>query len=148
MTACNNVQDANLGKKAVSAALAGTLAVGMVPAAALAAEAPEACDGITALTADLVAEYNGAKVTQISLNGAAPEATPTGKIEIAKGTTNLNVVPTQVTSNATGNTAQPAGQGRCLRHRELGSPVHQYGHLCHAGDLPHHDRLLHRSGRG
>lgn len=40
MTACNNVQDANLGKKAVSAALAGTLAVGMVPAAALAAEAP------------------------------------------------------------------------------------------------------------
>lgn len=95
---------ASTGKKAVSAALAGTLAVGMVPAAALAAEAPEACDGITALTAGLVAEYNGAKVTQISLNGAAPEATPTGKIEIAKGTTNLNVVPTQVTSNATGNT--------------------------------------------
>ncbi len=32
MTACKDVQDMNLGKKAVSAALAGTLAVGMVPA--------------------------------------------------------------------------------------------------------------------
>lgn len=48
MTACKDVQDMNLGKKAVSAALAGTLAVGMVPGVALAATADDAAadDGI------------------------------------------------------------------------------------------------------
>lgn len=104
MTACNNVQDANLGKKAVSAALAGTLAVGMVPAAALAAEAPEAGDGITALTADEVAQFQNAKISQIKLNGGAAQATPTGAIEIVSGTANAGVVPTQLTSVITGNT--------------------------------------------
>ena len=54
MTAC---KDSLNGKKAVSATLAGVLAVGMVPAAAFAAEAPAVDevqnDGIELLTPPL-----------------------------------------------------------------------------------------------
>lgn len=104
MTACNDVQNNSLGKKAVSAALMGTLAVGMVPATALAATAPEANDGIETLTATIADEFKNAAISQVKINGGAAEATPTGKIEIALGTTNAGVVPTQLTSAITGGT--------------------------------------------
>lgn len=73
MTACKDVQDVNLGKKAVSAALAGTLAVGMVPAVALAAPADDAAadDGIESLALTAVQDVAGGKITAATLNGAA-----------------------------------------------------------------------------
>lgn len=73
MTACKDVQDVNLGKKAVSAALAGTLAVGMVPAVALAAPADDAAadDGIESLALSTDDDVAGGKVTGATLNGVA-----------------------------------------------------------------------------
>lgn len=72
MTACKDVQDVNLGKKAVSAALAGTLAVGMVPAVALAAPADDAAadDGIESLALSSSADVAAGKITAATLNGA------------------------------------------------------------------------------
>lgn len=73
MTACKDVQDVNLGKKAVSAALAGTLAVGMVPGVALAATADDAAadDGVETLALTASADVAGGKITAATLNGAA-----------------------------------------------------------------------------
>lgn len=73
MTACKDVQDMNLGKKAVSAALAGTLAVGMVPGVALAATADDAAadDGIETLALDAEADLSGGKITGATLGGVA-----------------------------------------------------------------------------
>lgn len=64
MTAC---KDSLNGKKAVSATLAGVLAVGMVPAAAFAAEAPadEAQnDGIELLTGEASQDFANGHITQ------------------------------------------------------------------------------------
>lgn len=63
----------NLGKKAVSAALAGTLAVGMVPGIALAATADDAAadDGIETLALTAEQDVAGGKITAATLNGAA-----------------------------------------------------------------------------
>lgn len=73
MTACNDVQSASFGKKVVGTALAGTLAVGMVPAAALAAPADEAAanDGISALAMTPVQDFNGGKITGVTVDGKA-----------------------------------------------------------------------------
>lgn len=73
MTACKDVQDVNLGKKAVSAALAGTLAVGMVPGVALAATADDATadDGIESLALNGAQDFSGGAVTGLTVNGAA-----------------------------------------------------------------------------
>lgn len=73
MTACKDVQDVNLGKKAVSAALAGTLAVGMVPAVALAAPADDAAadDGIETLALSAKDDFEAGKVTGVTYNGKA-----------------------------------------------------------------------------
>ena len=103
MTACKDSQ-ATSGKKAVSATLAGVLAVGLVPAVALADEAVEVTeeDGITELTATIGQEFNGGTISKINLNGTV-QATPS-KIEITVGTTGLNVAPTQLTSKTTGAT--------------------------------------------
>ena len=103
MTACKDSQ-ATSGKKAVSATLAGVLAVGLVPAVALADEAVEVTeeDGITELTATIGQEFNGGTISKINLNGTV-QTTPS-KIEITVGTTGLNVAPTQLTSKTTGAT--------------------------------------------
>lgn len=103
MTACNSVQDVNLGKKAVSAALAGTLAVGMVPGVALAATADDAAagEGIEALTATAGDEFKNAQISQVKINGGAAEATPAGKIELVKGATTA-IAPVQLKSSITG----------------------------------------------
>lgn len=71
MTACKDVQDVNLGKKAVSAALAGTLAVGMVPAVALAAPADDAVadDGIETLNMSGAYDFSKGSVTGLTIGG-------------------------------------------------------------------------------
>lgn len=73
MTACKDVQDVTLGKKAVSAALAGTLAVGMVPAVALAAPADEAAadDGIESMILVDSASFAAGTVTGATVAGKA-----------------------------------------------------------------------------
>ena len=103
MTACNDVQNNSLGKKAVSAALAGTLAVGMVPGVALAAVADDANNGIETLTASLAQEFANAKISQVQINGGATEATPSS-IQIPEGTENAKVLPVQIASVTTGAT--------------------------------------------
>lgn len=74
MTACNDVQDMNLGKKAVSATLVGALAVGMVPGVALAANATDesaADDGINALALTPAQAFAAGKVTGVTVDGKA-----------------------------------------------------------------------------
>ena len=85
MTACKDSQ-ATSGKKAVSATLAGVLAVGLVPAVALADEAVEVTeeDGITERVVDAAAAFSEGKVTEASLDGAAAAAVPsTGLAAVA-----------------------------------------------------------------
>lgn len=75
MTACKDVQDMNLGKKAVSAALAGTLAVGMVPGVALAATADDAVadDGIETLALSALQDFAAGSVSGIKIAGVAAD---------------------------------------------------------------------------
>lgn len=107
MTACNDSQ-VTLGKKAVSAALAGTLAVGMVPGVALAATADEveAGDGITAFTATEAQSFANSAVSEVQIGTAtelgASQATPSGGVTLTKGT--AAIVPVQLTSSITGAT--------------------------------------------
>ena len=77
MTACKDSQ-ATSGKKAVSATLAGVLAVGLVPAVALADEAVEVTeeDGITELNATIGQEFNGGTISKINLNGCLQPGEP------------------------------------------------------------------------
>ena len=105
MTACKDSQ-ATSGKKAVSATLAGVLAVGLVPAVALADEAVEVQtdDAITARTVGEASFYNNGTVSQVSITGEAAVATPSN-IELTKdsGSTVANpVVPVQVTATTAG----------------------------------------------
>ena len=96
MTAC---KDSLNGKKAVSATLAGVLAVGMVPAAAFAAEAPadEAQnDGIELLTADDVAAFNNGTVSEYKIDNGNPTAVSTTAISINGDGESHTVVPTKV----------------------------------------------------
>lgn len=96
MTAC---KDSLSGKKAVSATLAGVLAVGMVPAAAFAAEAPadEAQnDGIELLTADDVAAFNNGTVSEYKIDNGNPTAVSTTAISINGDGESHTVVPTKV----------------------------------------------------
>ena len=96
MTAC---KDSLNGKKAVSATLAGVLAVGMVPAAAFAAEAPadEAQnDGIELLTADDVAAFNNGTVSEYKIDNGSPAAVSTTAISINGDGESHTVVPTKV----------------------------------------------------
>lgn len=72
MTACTEHQGAPLGKKAVSAAVAGALAAGMVPAVALAApagEQPGAGDGISALNMSGAYDFSQGSVTNLTIAG-------------------------------------------------------------------------------
>lgn len=96
MTAC---KDSLNGKKAVSATLAGVLAVGMVPTAAFAAEAPadEAQnDGIELLTADDVAAFNNGTVSEYKIDNGNPTAVSTTAISINGDGESHTVVPTKV----------------------------------------------------
>ena len=140
MTACNDSQ-VTLGKKVVGTALAGTLAVGMVPAVALAAPADDtaADDGIETLTADVVTEFTNATISQVSINGATAAATPTDKIEIAKGTEGADVLPAQLTSSITGNTLSILDKnGELIDGLELNYAVASgaTGTVTNAGEMP------------
>ena len=72
MTAC---KDSLSGKKAVSATLAGVLAVGMVPAVALADQAPAdeaANDGVELLTVDKATDLSNGEITSaVDMEGTA-----------------------------------------------------------------------------
>ncbi len=104
MTACKDSQ-ATSGKKAVSATLAGVLAVGLVPAVALADEAVEVTeeDGITELdTATDAVQYNGGKVSKVCIGATAAVDTP-ARIEIPKASIATSaVVPAEIASNIEG----------------------------------------------
>ncbi len=107
MTACKDSQ-ATSGKKAVSATLAGVLAVGLVPAVALADEAVEVTeeDGITERVVDAAAAFSEGKVTEASLDGAAAAAVPsTGLAAVAYDGEAVTCVPTKVTLRAVDGTA-------------------------------------------
>ena len=96
MTAC---KDSLSGKKAVSATLAGVLAVGMVPAVALADQAPAddaANDGVELLTADDVAAFNNGAVTEYKVDNGTATATTTTGISINGDGESHTVVPTKV----------------------------------------------------
>lgn len=103
MTACNDSQ-VTLGKKAVSAALAGTLAVGMVPGVALAATADEAeaGDGIQTLISDQA--FAGGTISAADWNngipagedGAASDTWTNGVLKIQASGKAISVVPTSV----------------------------------------------------
>ena len=92
-------------KKAASVTLAGVMAVGMVPAAAFAADAPEAQadDGISALTADEADVFAGASISQVQINGGAAQTTPS-TVEVVKQSAATNIVPVQLTSIVDGRT--------------------------------------------
>ena len=77
MTACKDSQ-ATSGKKAVSATLAGVLAVGLVPAVALADEAVEVTeeDGITERNTTAEAIMNGTIVLKASPSASSPRPRP------------------------------------------------------------------------
>ena len=102
MTAC---KDSLNGKKAVSATLAGALAVGMVPAAAFAAtdaEQPETGDIELQATMPKADQFTNGSVTAATVGGEASEV---NEIEVtANGAETLKVVPTEVTL-ADGKTA-------------------------------------------
>ena len=98
MTAC---KDSLSGKKAVSATLAGVLAVGMVPAAAFAetdAQAADAQDkqGIELLTADDVAAFTNGTVSEYKIDNGTATATTTAAISINGDGESHTVVPTKV----------------------------------------------------
>ena len=99
MTACNNSQS-HLGKKVVGTALAGTLAVGMVPAAALAAPADEAAanDGIQTLISDQA--FAGGKIDSAAWNDGIENGQSgtwtNGVLKITASGKAISVVPTQV----------------------------------------------------
>lgn len=104
MTACKDVQDVNLGKKAVSAALAGTLAVGMVPAVALAAPADDAAadDGIESLILGDADSFAEGAVTGATVAGKAVADPSNIEITLSQvvsgtGTWTIPLVVTQVT---------------------------------------------------
>lgn len=85
MTACNDVQDMNLGKKAVSATLVGALAVGMVPGVALAANATDesaADDGINALALTPAQAFAAGKVTGVTVDGKAVAVNNSGAVGV------------------------------------------------------------------
>lgn len=100
MTACNDVQSASFGKKVVGTALAGTLAVGMVPAAAFAADVQDtgSDDGIQALLAGDA--FSGGAVTAATYWSKAEAANTdwaSGAISIVATGEAIQVVPTEVT---------------------------------------------------
>lgn len=85
MTACKDVQDMNLGKKAVSATLVGALAVGMVPGVALAANATDegaADDGINALALTPAEAFSNGKVTGVTVDGKAVAINNSGSVGV------------------------------------------------------------------
>lgn len=103
MTACNDVQSASFGKKAVSAALAGTLAVGMVPGVALAATADgaEAGDGISTLALTAAQDFDGGSVTGLTIGGTAVSVA-NGKATVkalSSDAADKDLVVTQVTTS-------------------------------------------------
>ena len=96
MTAC---KDSLNGKKAVSATLAGVLAVGMVPAVALADQAPAdeaANDGVELLTADDVAAFTNGTVSEYKIDNGAATAATAAAISINGDGESHTVVPTKV----------------------------------------------------
>lgn len=98
MTAC---KDSLNGKKAVSATLAGVLAVGMVPAAAFAATDAQAADtqdeqGIELLTAGDVTAFNNGSITAAKFGDTA--VTTTSPITTAATGEAQKLVPTGITT--------------------------------------------------
>ena len=98
MTAC---KDSLNGKKAVSATLAGVLAVGMVPAAAFAATDAQTADtqdeqGIELLTADDAAAFTNGTVSEYKIDNGSATATTTAAISINGDGESHTVVPTKV----------------------------------------------------
>lgn len=98
MTAC---KDSLNGKKAVSATLAGVLAVGMVPAAAF-ADAAQADtqdeQGIELASIDSVAAFEQGYVSKYNTGNGDVAVAKTGKIELPYAAdTVFTVVPTEVT---------------------------------------------------
>lgn len=101
MTAC---KDSLNGKKAVSATLAGVLAVGMVPAAAFAAEAPadEAQnDGIELLAANNADAFNNATASEVKVGDNVASDTSNIAIPVDKAATSA-VTITKVQPKASG----------------------------------------------
>ena len=101
MTAC---KDSLNGKKAVSATLAGVLAVGMVPAAAFAAEAPadEAQnDGIELLVANNADAFNNATASEVKVGDNVASDTSNIAIPVDKAATSA-VTITKVQPKASG----------------------------------------------
>ena len=98
MTAC---KDSLNGKKAVSATLAGVLAVGMVPAAAFADAAQDDTQdeqGIELTSIDSVAAFEQGYVSKYNTGSGDVAVAKTGKIELTYAAdTVFTVVPTEVT---------------------------------------------------
>lgn len=98
MTAC---KDSLNGKKAVSATLAGVLAVGMVPAAAFADAAQADTNdeqGIELASIDSVAAFEQGYVSKYNTGNGDVAVAKTGKIELTYAAdTVFTVVPTEVT---------------------------------------------------
>ena len=103
MTACNDIQDINLGKKAVSATLVGALAVGMVPGVALAANAADegaTDDGINALALTPAEAFSNGKVTGVTIDGKAVAVNNSGSVGVVTITatgTDQTLAVTEVT---------------------------------------------------
>ena len=97
MTAC---KDSLNGKKAVSATLAGVLAVGMVPAAAFAADDAQADaasdEGIELQTAGDVTAFNNGSITAAELGGEAVD--DVNDITTAATGEAQKLVPTEITT--------------------------------------------------
>ena len=102
MTACKDSQ-ATSGKKAVSATLAGVLAVGLVPAVALADEAVEVTeeDGITERVGTAAQAFTNGSVTSAVAGtpGSMKPATP-GSIELTADGKAQGAIPLKVTPKA------------------------------------------------
>ena len=102
MTACKDSQ-ATSGKKAVSATLAGVLAVGLVPAVALADEAVEVTeeDGITERVGTAAQAFTNGSVTSAVAGtpGSMKTATP-GSIELTADGKAQGAIPLKVTPEA------------------------------------------------